>query len=141
MGTTPPDWPHGEVTAYLMWRPFYGASPTPRIADLRYPRGQPQAQRRALGPFLFDPKTKEAANRGGLYARVSTDGQSLAAQLAELKAAKCERIYQEKISGARADRKQLNRLIAELDRGDGMPSFRTPPSGFGISTRLTGFGS
>src|SRR6266481_2936371 len=52
------------------------------------------------------------------YARVSTDGQSLAAQLAELKAAKCERIYQEKISGARADRKQLNRLIAELDRGD-----------------------
>jgi hypothetical protein len=23
----------------------------------------------------------------------------------------------------------------------GMPSFRTPPSGLGISTRLTGFGS
>ena len=52
------------------------------------------------------------------YARVSTDGQALTAQVAELKAAKCARIYQEKVSGARADRKQLTRLIAELDKGD-----------------------
>ena len=52
------------------------------------------------------------------YARVSTDGQSLAAQLAELKAAKCEKIFQEKISGARSDRKQLARLMAILEKGD-----------------------
>jgi hypothetical protein len=38
------------------------------------------------------------------YARVSTDGQSLAAQIIELKSAKCEKIFQEKISGARSDR-------------------------------------
>jgi DNA invertase Pin-like site-specific DNA recombinase len=52
------------------------------------------------------------------YARVSTDGQSLTAQLAELKAANCERIFQEKASGARSDRKQLTRLMATLDKGD-----------------------
>src|ERR1019366_4605908 len=52
------------------------------------------------------------------YARVSTDSQSLSAQLAELKGAKCEKIFQEKISGARSDRKQLTRLIAILAKGD-----------------------
>ena len=52
------------------------------------------------------------------YARVSTDGQSLAAQIAELKAAKCAKIFQEKISGARSDRKQLMRLITALTKGD-----------------------
>ena len=48
----------------------------------------------------------------------STDGQSLVAQLAELKAAKCEKIFREKISGARSDRRQLARLMAVLAKGD-----------------------
>jgi DNA invertase Pin-like site-specific DNA recombinase len=52
------------------------------------------------------------------YARVSTEGQSLTAQVVELKAAGCQRVFQEKINGARADRKQLARLLAELDAGD-----------------------
>src|ERR1700730_11791893 len=52
------------------------------------------------------------------YARVSTDGQSLSAQLAELRTAKCEKVFQEKISGARSDRKQLARLMGSLSKGD-----------------------
>src|SRR5947208_15328765 len=52
------------------------------------------------------------------YARVSTDGQSLSAQLTELKAAKCTKIFQEKISGVRSDRKQLTRLMTVLDKRD-----------------------
>jgi DNA invertase Pin-like site-specific DNA recombinase len=52
------------------------------------------------------------------YARVSTDGQSLAAQIAELKAAKCAKIFKEKVSGARSDRKQLMRLVTVLAKGD-----------------------
>jgi DNA invertase Pin-like site-specific DNA recombinase len=58
----------------------------------------------------------EMANYG--YARVSTVGQSLAAQIAELKATNCERIFQEKASGAKSDRKQLARLMASLEQGD-----------------------
>ena len=52
------------------------------------------------------------------YARVSTDGQSLTAQIAELKAAGCTEIFQEKVSGAKSDRKQLGRLIGRLGDGD-----------------------
>jgi DNA invertase Pin-like site-specific DNA recombinase len=52
------------------------------------------------------------------YARVSSEGQSLTAQVAELKAAGCHEIYREKISGAKSDRKQLARLIAHLGEGD-----------------------
>jgi DNA invertase Pin-like site-specific DNA recombinase len=52
------------------------------------------------------------------YARVSTDGQSLTAQVAELKAAGCTEIFQEKESGAKSDRKQLAKLMARIDSGD-----------------------
>jgi DNA invertase Pin-like site-specific DNA recombinase len=44
--------------------------------------------------------------------------RTLTAQVAELKAAGCQRVFQEKIKGARSDRKQLARLLAELDDGD-----------------------
>ena len=36
------------------------------------------------------------------YARVSSDGQTLDAQIAQLKAAGAEKVFREKISGARA---------------------------------------
>lgn len=52
------------------------------------------------------------------YARVSTDGQSLTAQLAELKDAGCTEICREKVSGARSDRKQLARAIDRLGKDD-----------------------
>ncbi len=45
------------------------------------------------------------------YARVSTNGQDLAAQDAELMAAGCAKIFREKVSGAKTDRAELARLI------------------------------
>lgn len=52
------------------------------------------------------------------YARVSTDGQSLSAQLDELKRAGCERVFKEKVSGARSDRRELAKLMSKLGNGD-----------------------
>jgi DNA invertase Pin-like site-specific DNA recombinase len=52
------------------------------------------------------------------YARVSTDGQSLASQREALKSAGAATIFAEKESGARTDRKQLAKAIATLDDGD-----------------------
>jgi DNA invertase Pin-like site-specific DNA recombinase len=52
------------------------------------------------------------------YARVSTDGQTLAAQDAELMAAGCAKVYQEKVSGARTDRAELGKVLKRLERDD-----------------------
>jgi DNA invertase Pin-like site-specific DNA recombinase len=52
------------------------------------------------------------------YARVSTDGQTLDAQREALTTAGAERIFQEKVSGAAIDRRELGRLVASLQPGD-----------------------
>lgn len=52
------------------------------------------------------------------YARVSTIGQTLEAQLDQLKAAGCKRVFREKVSGARADRRELNKMLNKLEEGD-----------------------
>jgi len=52
------------------------------------------------------------------YARVSTNDQETAMQVAALKAAGCERIYREKASGGRWDRPELHRLLDQLRKGD-----------------------
>jgi len=52
------------------------------------------------------------------YARVSTDGQTLAAQDATLHAAGCAKVYGEKQSGAKTDRPELAKLLRRLEPGD-----------------------
>jgi DNA invertase Pin-like site-specific DNA recombinase len=52
------------------------------------------------------------------YARVSTDGQSVDAQVKQLRAAGAEKVFRETASGAKTDRAQLARVIGQLDKGD-----------------------
>jgi DNA invertase Pin-like site-specific DNA recombinase len=54
------------------------------------------------------------------YARVSTYGQTLDVQLEQLRAAGCgsRNIYREKVTGALANRRELNRMLGKLAAGD-----------------------
>jgi DNA invertase Pin-like site-specific DNA recombinase len=52
------------------------------------------------------------------YARVSTNGQDYNGQIDELKAAGCQRIFREKVSGAKSDRIELGKLMRALKKDD-----------------------
>lgn len=52
------------------------------------------------------------------YARVSTVDQNLDRQLIALQESGCEVIYQEKITGTKIDRPELQKLLSELEVGD-----------------------
>ena len=53
-------------------------------------------------------------NRRIGYARVSTYGQTLDAQLEQLRAADCSKIYREKVMGAHSDRRELLKMLKAL---------------------------
>jgi DNA invertase Pin-like site-specific DNA recombinase len=52
------------------------------------------------------------------YARVSTDGQTNDAQIAQLRAAGATKVFREKVSGAKTDRAQLMKALGALTEGD-----------------------
>jgi len=52
------------------------------------------------------------------YARVSTDGQSVNAQVAVLRKHGAGKVFREVASGAKTDRSQLRRVIDQFDAGD-----------------------
>jgi len=52
------------------------------------------------------------------YARVSAQDQNLDRQTDQLKLAGCDRIYQEKFTGTKKDRPELDRLLDQLRPGD-----------------------
>jgi hypothetical protein len=52
------------------------------------------------------------------YARISTAAQDETGQVRQLKAAGCEKVFREKITGTTADRPQLRALIKNLAPGD-----------------------
>ena len=61
---------------------------------------------------------KNPASRRLGYARVSTYGQTLDAQLEQLRKEGCNPIYREKASGAQPTRRELLRMLKALGSGD-----------------------
>src|SRR5271169_56766 len=61
------------------------------------------------------------------YARVSTDGQSVDAQVGQLTKAGCKKVFREVASGAKTDRAQLRRLLGQLEAGDVLMVTRLDP--------------
>ncbi|HEV7997310.1 MAG TPA: recombinase family protein [Stellaceae bacterium] len=63
-------------------------------------------------------------NRTFGYARVSTYGQTLEAQLDEVRGAGCTKIFREKVTGAHSDRRELFKMLEgprRRRRGDRHP--------------------
>lgn len=52
------------------------------------------------------------------YARVSTQDQKLDIQRSALKGARCQKIFEEKVSGAKVHRPELIRMMEQLREGD-----------------------
>ncbi|HZK70808.1 MAG TPA: recombinase family protein [Clostridia bacterium] len=52
------------------------------------------------------------------YARVSTQDQNLDRQTDQLKEAGCNKIYQEKITGTKKERPELDKMLGDIRKGD-----------------------
>jgi DNA invertase Pin-like site-specific DNA recombinase len=63
-------------------------------------------------------KARNAESEARARARVSTDGQTAAAQIAALEAAGAAKVYAETASGARGDRAKLALLLRRVEAGD-----------------------
>jgi len=68
--------------------------------------------------FAEDMTEFASSNRPVGYARVSTYGQTLDAQLDELRAAGCATVFREKATGAKAERRELQRMLKAMQPGD-----------------------
>jgi hypothetical protein len=88
-------------------------------------QGEDQPAQVAGRSVLFGPvcsaakggKDKKMTTYG--YARVSTNGQDLSSQEAELLAAGCAKLFKEKVSGAKTDRAELAKVTELIEKRPG----------------------
>ncbi len=68
--------------------------------------------------FAEDMTETDPQDRVLGYARVSTYSQTLDAQLEQLKAAGCAKVYREKATGVQVERRELQRMLKAMALGD-----------------------
>ena len=86
----------------------------------------PAASRRTSAALDAETESNLQNRRLG-YARVSTYGQTLDAQLEQLRAEGCAKIYRERASGSQADRRELLRMLKGLAPGEVVTVTHRPP--------------
>lgn len=104
-----------EAESHGRARPFL-TSGAVRISEVTHNGFAPETMKQYRCIYRARNEGPEMSTIG--YARVSTDGQTLDAQQAALKAAGAEKVFAEKISGAVTDRRALSRALAALEPGD-----------------------
>ncbi|MCL1077254.1 recombinase family protein [Parashewanella spongiae] len=75
------------------------------------------------------------------YARISTKDQNLSLQLEALKQAGCEKIYADKISGIKTDRKEFCLALEVLREGDSLVVWKLDRLGRNVKDLVTMVGS
>lgn len=96
--------------------PFWDDFATQPEAVFRVPKVCPETNS-GQGATRHPANDKKTPQRIG-YARVSTDAQTTALQRDALNPAGCDRIFEDKESGALRSRPQLDKALTELQRGD-----------------------
>ena len=71
------------------------------------------------------------------YARVSTDDQNPAMQLAALKKAGCKTVFRDELTGAHVNRPALTRCLKTLDTGDTLIVWKLDRLGRSLSDLIT----
>ena len=66
------------------------------------------------------------------YARVSTQDQNLELQREALSKAGCKKVFEDKVSGTRADRPGLAKTLEMLREGDTLVVWKLDPRGRGV---------
>jgi hypothetical protein len=70
------------------------------------------------------------------YARVSTQDQNLDLQVKALTKAGCKKVFDDKISGTRAERPGLATALAMLREGEAIPSLSGNSTGWAVASRI-----
>jgi DNA invertase Pin-like site-specific DNA recombinase len=79
--------------------------------------GQAHSRNEGKAPAAQSKQLRKEGQIYG-YARISTDGQSLDAQVEQLIAEGAQKVFRETASGVLTQRPQLNRLVNQLSEGD-----------------------